>query len=70
MGFFSKELVRPGTSSLIAEITTNPGDGIHEMSDAALTERVIADLHREGLIDKPRGHRHRRHALEIRLPGL
>jgi protoporphyrinogen oxidase len=52
MGFFSKELVRPGTSSLIAEITTNPGDGVHEMSDAALTERVIGDLHREGLLDK------------------
>jgi protoporphyrinogen oxidase len=52
MGFFSKELVRPGTSSLIAEITTNPGDGIHEMSDATLTERVIEDLHRENLLDK------------------
>jgi protoporphyrinogen oxidase len=52
MGFFSKELVRPGTSSLIAEITTNPGDGIHEMSDAALTQRVVEDLHREGLLDK------------------
>ena len=52
MGFFSKELVKPGTSSLIAEITTNPGDGIHEMSDAALTERVVEDLHREGLLDK------------------
>jgi len=52
MGFFSKELVKPGTSSLIAEITTNPGDGVHEMSDEAMTERVIEDLHREGLIDK------------------
>jgi protoporphyrinogen oxidase len=52
MGFFSKNLVRPGTSSLIAEITTNPGDGVHEMSDAAMTERVIADLDREGLIDR------------------
>jgi protoporphyrinogen oxidase len=52
MGYFSRQLVRPGTSSLIAEITTNPGDGIHEMSDAALTERVIADLHREGLLEK------------------
>jgi protoporphyrinogen oxidase len=52
MGFFSRELVRPGTSSLIAEITTNPGDGIHEMSDTALTERVISDLDREGLLDR------------------
>ncbi len=52
MGFFSKELVKPGTSSLIAEITTNPGDGVHELSDEAMTERVIADLQREGLIDR------------------
>ncbi len=52
MGFFSRELVRPGTSSLIAEITTNPGDGVHEMSDESLIERVIADLHREGLINR------------------
>jgi len=52
MGFFSKELVKPGTSSLIAEITTNAGDGIHELSDAALTERVIEDLNREGLLDR------------------
>jgi protoporphyrinogen oxidase len=52
MGFFSKELVKPGTSSLIAEITTNPGDGVHEMSDAALVERVVADLDRENLLDK------------------
>jgi protoporphyrinogen oxidase len=54
MGFFSKELVKPGTSSLIAEITTNAGDGIHEMSDAALTERVIEDLGREGLLEERR----------------
>ncbi len=52
MGFFSKELVRPGTSSLIAEITSNPGDGVHEMSDEALIERVISDLDREHLIDR------------------
>ena len=52
MGFFSKELVKPGTSSLIAEITTNPGDGVHELSDAAMTERTIADLDRVGLLDK------------------
>jgi protoporphyrinogen oxidase len=52
MGFFSKELVKPGTSSLIAEITSNPGDGVHEMSDAAITERVVEDLDREGLLNK------------------
>lgn len=52
MGFFSRELVRPGTSSLIAEITTNPGDGIHELGDEEITRRVIDDLHRIKLIDR------------------
>ncbi|MDP9389010.1 MAG: FAD-dependent oxidoreductase [Actinomycetota bacterium] len=51
MGFFSDRLVRPGTSSLIAEITTNPGDGIHELSDEAITRRVIDDLDRVGIVD-------------------
>jgi len=52
MGFFSKELVRPGTSSIIAEITTNPGDGIHELTDDELTRRTIGDLDRIHLLDK------------------
>ena len=52
MGYFSKELVQPGTSSLIAEITTNAGDGVHEMSDTQLTERTVDDLDRIGLIRK------------------
>ena len=52
MGFFSKELVRPGTSSLIAEITTNAGDGIHELNDEQITERVISDLERVGVLKK------------------
>lgn len=50
MGFFSPELVRPGTSSLIAEITTNPGDGVHELSDEDITARVVRDLDRVGII--------------------
>ncbi|MBA2474567.1 MAG: FAD-dependent oxidoreductase [Actinobacteria bacterium] len=50
MGFFSQELVRPGTSSLIAEITTNPGDGVHELTDEELTARVIADAERIGIL--------------------
>jgi protoporphyrinogen oxidase len=52
MGFFSRELVNPGTSSIIAEITTNPGDGVHELSDEAVTRRAIDDLDRVKLIDK------------------
>ena len=51
MGFFSDRLVRPGTSSLIAEVTTNPGDGVHELSDEDLTARVVADLDRIGILD-------------------
>lgn len=46
MGFFSSELVRPGTSSLIAEITTNPGDGVYELSDEEVIGRVVSDLDR------------------------
>jgi len=50
MGFFSQELVRPGTSSLIAEVTTNPGDGIHELDDEQLTRRVVEDAARIGIL--------------------
>jgi protoporphyrinogen oxidase len=39
-------------SSIIAEITTNPGDGIHEMPDKKLICRVGSALDREGFIDK------------------
>jgi protoporphyrinogen oxidase len=51
MGFFSDRLVRPGTSSLIAEVTTNPGDGVHELSDDELVARVVADLDRIGILE-------------------
>lgn len=50
MGFFSDQLVPPGTSSLIAEVTTNPGDGVHELSDEQLTSRVVDDLDRIGIL--------------------
>ncbi|HSH61114.1 MAG TPA: FAD-dependent oxidoreductase [Acidimicrobiales bacterium] len=50
MGFFSDRLVPAGASSLIAEVTTNPGDGIHELSDEELTARVIGDLDRIGIL--------------------
>ncbi len=52
MGYFSKNLVRPGTSSLIAEITTNPGDGVHEMNDDEIIDRVKNDLNRINIINK------------------
>ncbi len=52
MGFFSDRLVRPGTSSLIAEVTTNPGDGVYELSDEEVVARVVADLDRIRMLDK------------------
>jgi len=41
-----------GKSSVVAEITTNPGDGIHELSDKELVEHVSGGLDKEGFIDK------------------
>ena len=52
MGFFSPNMVRPGTSSLVAETTTPPGGEIDRMSDAAFLERLVADLDRVGIIRK------------------
>ncbi len=50
MGFFSPNMVRPGTSSLVAEITTPPGGAIDRMSDAEFLERLVADLDRVGIL--------------------
>jgi len=52
MGYFSKNLIKPGTSSLIAEITTNSGDGIHELTDDEIIAKVKNDLDRIGVINK------------------
>src|SRR5262249_12665934 len=41
---FSPHNAPAGQSIIQAEITTNPGDGTHEMSDYELVEDVIADL--------------------------
>jgi protoporphyrinogen oxidase len=43
-GAFSPHNVPPGQSIIQAEITTNPGDGTHEMSDEELLADVIGDL--------------------------
>jgi protoporphyrinogen oxidase len=48
---FGERCVPPGGSSIMAEITTNEGDGIWEMSDEALFERVIGDVARIGFVD-------------------
>ena len=46
-------MVRPGTSSLIAEVTSRPGDEIDVTSDGVILERIIGDLARIGIIHKP-----------------
>ena len=48
---FGEKCVPPGGYSVMAEITTNEGDGIWEMSDEALFERVIAEVERVGFVD-------------------
>jgi protoporphyrinogen oxidase len=48
---FGERCVPPGGSSIMAEITTNAGDGIWEMSDEALLEQVIGDVERIGFVD-------------------
>ena len=47
---FTDEGAPAGHQAIEAEITTNPGDGIHEMSDDAVAQRVISDLGAMGLL--------------------
>ena len=49
---FSERCVPPGSSSIMAEITANEGDGVWELNDAQALERVIADLEKMGFIDR------------------
>jgi protoporphyrinogen oxidase len=49
---FSERCVPPGSSSIMAEITANDGDGIWELSDAEALERVSADLERIGFVSR------------------
>jgi len=49
---FGEKCVPPGGSSIMAEITTNEGDGVWEESDEALIERVIGQIERIGFVDR------------------
>jgi protoporphyrinogen oxidase len=49
---FGEKCVPPGGSSIMAEITTNEGDGIWEMDESALIERVIDDVEKIGFVDR------------------
>jgi protoporphyrinogen oxidase len=49
---FSEKCVPPGGSSIMAEITSNEGDGVWEMSDEALMDRVIGEVEQIGFVDR------------------
>jgi protoporphyrinogen oxidase len=51
---FTDEGAPPGCVAIAAEITTNPGDGYHELSDEDVTARVVAGIAEMGLIDPAR----------------
>ena len=48
---FSERCVPAGSSSIMAEITTNEGDGVWEMTDDEVLERTIADLAKIDFLD-------------------
>ncbi len=49
---FSDKSVPSGGSSIMAEITTNEGDGVWETPDDVLIERVIDDIEKIGFVDR------------------
>ena len=51
-GFFSPSMVRPGTSSLVAEVTSRPGDSTDRLSDDEVVSRTVSDLDRVGILDR------------------
>jgi protoporphyrinogen oxidase len=52
MGFFSPNMVKPGTSSLVAETTTRTGDAVDRLCDEEFLDLVVSDLDRVGIIRK------------------
>ena len=48
---FSEHCVPEGHSSVMAEITTNEGDGVWELTDDEVLRRVTADLEKVGFVD-------------------
>lgn len=47
---FTEHGAPSGHTAIMAEITTNPGDGIHELDDEEISRRVIAGLETMGLL--------------------
>jgi protoporphyrinogen oxidase len=52
MGFFSPNMVKPGTSSLVAEVTVRPGDDVDRMDNDSYVDLIVGDLDRAGIIRK------------------
>lgn len=52
MGYFSRNTVPQGQSSVIAEITANKQHELYNVSDATLIERVVHDLERCNVLKK------------------
>ena len=50
MGYFSPNMVRPGTSSLVAETTVRSGDATDRLSNDDFLGVVIGDLDRSGIL--------------------
>ena len=48
---FTKNGAPPGHSAIMAEITTNPGDGVHELGDDAVIDRVVTEIGQIGLAE-------------------
>jgi protoporphyrinogen oxidase len=49
---FGEKCVPPGGSSIMAEITAYEGDGVWEMTDEALIERVLGEIEQIGFVDR------------------
>ncbi len=49
---FSERCVPEGSSSIMAEITANAGDGVWELSDEAIVERSLAEVEQLGFLDR------------------
>lgn len=52
MGYFSKNMVPDGYSSLVAEVSTYKSHALYKVSDSGLIQMVINDLSKIGIIDK------------------
>lgn len=49
---FGERCVPPGGSSIMAEITANEGDGVWELPDEAVMDRVLDEVERIGFLDR------------------